>query len=154
MAATNIAFKDATRSSTEEIAGNSTTILSGDLLVVGSTGRPVKANATGEIIGIANAHVTAASDNETVAKLKANYTRSDGIQYFDFPISGGTITFVDQGKYFNLNAGGTAVDGTTESAIASYVDTVAGTAFDPVIKYQLKLEYVKSATLGTFSIAI
>lgn len=152
MAATNIAFKDVTRSSRTELAANSTTILSGDLLTVASSGYPQKAGATGAIIGIANNGVTAASDNLTVAKLKAEYTLSSGVQYFDFPVSGGTITVADQGKFYNLLSDGTAVDGATESTIESYVDTVAGTAFDPVIKYQVKLIGFKSATLCTFSI--
>lgn len=150
MAATNIAFKDVVRSSTTEVAGNSTTILQGDPVVIGSTGKPVKVNATGKIVGIANNKVTAASDNETVGLLTVNYTRIDGVQFADLPISGGTITVADEGKYFNFLSNGTAVDGATESTIAAYVDTVAGTAFDPVLTYQVRLQEFKSATLGTF----
>lgn len=153
MAATNIAFKDVTRSSLTDIAANSQTILSGDLLTVASSGYPRKAGATGAIIGIANNSVTSASDNETVAKLKVEYTLKNGIQYFDFPISGGTITVADQGKFYNLLSNGTAVDGATESTVESYVNTSdAGAAIDPVIKYQVKLEVFKSATLCAFSI--
>ncbi len=130
----NFAATDGAQNSRTEVAANTMVILSGDLLTRASSGYPRKAGATGEIIGIANNHVTSASDNETVGLLTVSYQKMNDNFYFDYAVSGGTITVVDQGKLYSMLADGTAVDGASES-------TTVG---------QLRMVKFISATLCTF----
>ncbi len=121
MAVSNFASTDGAMNSRTEVAANTMVILSGDPLTRASSGYPRKAGAT-------------ASDNETVGLLTVSYQKMNDNFYFDLPVSGGTITVVDQGKLYSMLADGTAVDGSTES-------TTVG---------QLRMVKFQSATLCTF----
>jgi len=92
--------------------------------------------AAGNISGIAMEAVTMASDNETVAKAFVNYEIPKDSTTYEVEIAGGTITVVDEGKFYDLTDSDT-VDGTSES-------TTTG---------QVKLEKFVSATKGIFTIA-
>ena len=119
------------------IASNSLVLADGDLLAK-SGGFVIKAGATGKIEGIATGAQTFASDNQTVAKTQVESVKTADDVVFEITITGGTITQADEGKFYNLTAGG-IVDGATEAA--------ASTEAAP---RQLKMEKFISATLGRF----
>lgn len=134
-----------------QLVANSEVIALNDL-VLESGGTVSGATAGSKISGIAMSAVTAAADNETVAKLEVQYSVANSNTITTLAISGGTITIADEGKYFNLSDART-VDGTTESTVKSYVNTSdAGAAVDPVITYQVELVEFISATEGKFRI--
>ena len=120
------------------IASNSLTLTDGDLLAK-SGGFVIKAGATGKIEGIAAGGQTFASDNQTVAKAQVESVKVSDDSIYEITISGGAITQADEGKFYNLTAGG-IVDGTTKA--------VASTEAAP---RQLKMENFISATKGRFS---
>lgn len=145
--------------SRSEIGGNSVSVSNGNFVSL-SGGYIIKAvDTSGRIEGIANETATMASDNQTVAKAKICYTVAQPTTEFEITISGGTVTQADVGKFYNLTSGGTAIDGTTESATGSYVNTSEsltgnaesiGSATDAVLKLQFKLVKFLSATNGIF----
>jgi len=102
--------------STSQIVANSNTIVNGDLLAL-SGGFVIKAiNTTVRpLIGCANWPVTAASDNQTVAKLKVNYTRFEPYDTRFELTTSAAIAQADVGKYYALTAAG-IVDVATASA--------------------------------------
>lgn len=136
-----------------KVAANNADFDSGTPVSIGATGA-VPSTAGTTIIGVSVSATIFASDNFTVAKANVIYVPATAGQLYNIAITGGTITIADQGKYYNLTA--TAiVDGATESAVASYVNTSdAGAAIDSVIKYQVRLERFISSTLGEFSIVL
>lgn len=146
-----VSQKSYASSSRADIGANSATINSGDFVTI-SGGFVTPATTTARIDGLSNEDVTFASDNQTVGLVKCSYTKVSPWMEVEVIISGGTITAADEGKYYALSSNGYTVDGTTESTIAAYVDTVAGTAFDPVIKYPLMLVKYISSTLGVFQV--
>lgn len=110
-------------------------------------------------VGIVWVNVTEsiyASDNQTVALKWVNFTPANNNRLYEVAITGGTVTIVDEQKYYNLTASGwDTVDGTTETTIKSYVNTSdAGGAVDPVIKMQLQLVKFVTATKSIFRIVI
>lgn len=137
-----------------DVGANSQTIASGDL-VANSGGFIIKAVDTStDIVGIANGSVTTASDNQTVAQVKVGYTRKNETHRFTLPITGGTITGADEGKFYNLTSDGAAVDGTTEATSASTVTVTGDAQTVAVANMQLKLVKYISSTSGVFTYAV
>ena len=132
------------------IGANSLSVVDGDLLSK-SGGFVVKAtNATGEIIGIAAGEQTFASNNQTVAQKRVQFVSDSNEVEYEITITGGTITQVDEGKFYNLNASGN-VDGATETTTGSFVNTSdAGAATDAVVRMQVQMVKFISATKGIF----
>jgi hypothetical protein len=131
-----------------------TTDLGGMYFVSKASNVVSKATSSAKIEGVSLTQGTFASDNQTVAQKKVEYIESKNAVQYGVTISGGTITVADEGKFYNLSDEVT-VDGTTESAastVGAYVDTVAGTAVDPVLIFQLKLVKFISATYSVFEI--
>lgn len=117
------------------IWGNSVSLVDGDLVSkVG--GFIVKTWVWVDVLGVAAGEQSFASNNETVAKARVQFVELDGYSELEMTITGGTITQADEGKYFDITAGG-LVDGATESATTG----------------QLKMERFISATKGIFTIA-
>lgn len=133
------------------IAGNSVTVVDWDL-VSKVWGFIVKAwAATWRIEWIALWGQTFASDNQTVAKAKLEYLKSDDYTEVEMAADD-TITQADEWSYFNINNTTQTVDVATKSAVEWYVDTTAGAAFDAVIKYQVKLVKFVSQTKSIYAI--
>lgn len=108
--------------------------------------------ATDRIVGVNITEALYASDNQTVAFKEVNYVSKDSWALYEVAISGGTITVVDEGKFYNLSAADT-VDGSTESTVPYYVvSNDATAAVDPVVCMQLELVKFISATKGWFRI--
>lgn len=140
-----------TSASSEGIGKNSEAVVYGNFVSL-SWGYVANATTSGQIIWIANETKTFASDNATVAKKKLNYTRISDNDEIEVGITWGTITQVDEGKFYNLSDADT-VDWTTESTVASVVDTSdTWSATDPVIYKQLELVKFISSTKGIFKI--
>lgn len=138
-----------TSRSRSSIASNSVAIANGDFLSL-SGGFLIKATTSSKIEGMANGTKTYDADNQTVDMERASYTKAGPMTEFEIVITGGTVTQADEGvSYYNLTTLN-RIDGTTESAIESYVDTVAASATDAVINMQFKLVKYLSATLGIF----
>lgn len=117
------------------IWGSSVSLVDGDLVSkVG--GFIVKTWVWVDVLWVAAGEQVFASDNETVAKARVEFIELDGYSELEMTITGWTITQADEGKYFDITAGG-LVDGATES-------TTTG---------QLKMERFISATKGIFTIA-
>ncbi len=106
-----------------------------------------------KIEGLSNSTKTFDSDNVTVDKDVLSFTKATPSLVVASEISGGTITKADEGKYYNLTDANT-VDGTTESANESFIDTTSAAAVDPVVKYQLRLVKYVSSTLGHFAVVL
>lgn len=119
----------------EWIWGNSVSVVDGDF-VSKVWGYIVAATTWVDIEWVAAGEQTFASDNQTVAKLKLQYIEADNYTEFKCAISWGTITQVDEGKYYDLTDKDT-VDWTSES-------TTTG---------QLKLVKFISATEWIFTVA-
>ena len=116
------------------IASNSLDASSGTLISLVSW----LADETGAGVDIAGVSVTEklfASDNATVALAKVTIVPADADVVYEMPITGGTITIADQGKYYDITAA-QVVDGATES-------TTTG---------QLQMVEFISATRGKFKI--
>ena len=133
-----------------KLGANSQTITNGDFVTL-SGNTVVKSVATGIIDGVSNQTITTTADNVTVAKATVSFTKVDEETEYDCTISGGTITVADEGKFFNLTAGG-VVDGATESTVASYIDTTSAAAVDAVVRFQLRMVKFISATKGIFKV--
>lgn len=118
------------------IGTNSTDTTGGDCFVLKTNEFVLKATAGSAIDGVSITQKAYASDNQTVAKAPLNYMPLDTDSLYDVTITGGTITIVDEGKYYDLSDSVT-VDGTTEN-------TTTG---------QLRLVKFVSATNSQFRIA-
>lgn len=105
---------------------------------------------TDRIIGVNQTSALFASDNQTVAMAIVDYVPKESDHYYTVAISGGTITVVDEGKFYNLASANT-VDGTTETTTPYYVDPTA-LAATPVVSMQLEMVKFISATVGVFRI--
>ena len=149
---TNILVESPRVSSRAKVALNSAVVTSGDFVSL-SGGFVTTASAGTTIVGVSNQTKTYASNNQTVAKDTLSYNVATETTVVRCSITGGTITAADEGKFYNLSTAN-VVNGTTESAVESYVDTAVGAAVDPVIKFQLKLVRFITATLGEFTIVI
>lgn len=112
-----------------------------------------KATTGTRIVWVNITETTLASDNQTVAKKEIVFMPSSIRNLYEVEITGWTITRADEWKYYNLTDADT-VDWTTETTVESYVDTVAWTAIDPVVKMQVRLVEFVSATLGRFEIVL
>lgn len=124
--------------STSQIVANSNTLVNGDLVAI-SGGFLIKAIDTTvrPLVGVANWPVTAASDNQTVAKLRCNYTRIEPYDTrFEFTTSA-AIAQADVGKFYGLTSAG-IVDVATASA------TIAA---DSVVRLE---DITSSTTTGVF----
>lgn len=111
-----------------------------------------KAGASDRVIGVNYTEDTFASDNQTVALKTVEFEPKENQMTYIVEISGGTITVVDEGKYFNLLDADT-VNGSTESTVPYFVKTDdAGAAIDPVVSMQLQMVKFISATKGEFKI--
>lgn len=77
----------------------------------------LKKTANGEnIVGISQTKIAAASNNETVAKARANYLPVNDLTKFLIPVAGETITFSANfvtGNVINLEINGVAATATT-----------------------------------------
>lgn len=129
-------FKNYTGTERTGIGANSVDTTSGDCFVTKANQFVSKAVAGGEISGVSLTQTAFASDNQTVSMLPLNYIPTDVDNLYDVTISGGTITIVDEGKYYDL-LDSVTVDGTTES-------TTTG---------QLRMVKFVSATNSQFRIA-
>lgn len=135
--------------SRSNIVSNSLALVSGDFVSLAG-GFLVKSTTTSRIEGISNGTLTVASDNQTVAKKTMSYTKASPFVEFEITISGGTVTIADEGvSFYNLTSGG-VIDGATESAVGSYVDTTSVAAVDAVVYMQFKLVKFLTATTGIF----
>ena len=94
-----------------------------------------KAAAATRIVGVNNTETTYASDNQTIALKKVVYVPAESNRTYELEITGGTITVVDETKYYNL-ADSDTVDGATES----------------LTTWQVELVEFKTATLWVFKI--
>lgn len=138
--------------SRQGIGANNLTTVAGQFFLKRTGNIVDKATAaTDRIVGVNETRALFASDNQTVAKNKVWYVPKEVPETYEVTISGGTVTADDEGKFYNLSAADT-VNGATESTVPFYVDTVAGTAIDPVISMQLELVRFISATKGEFRI--
>ena len=118
------------------IGANSVDTTGGIFFVTKTNEFVAKATAGSEISGASITQKAYASDNQTVAKAALNYIPGDVDNTYDVTISNGTITIVDEGKYYDLQSAN-VVDGTTES-------TTTG---------QLRMVKFINSTLSTFKIA-
>lgn len=89
-----------------------------------SVGNIVSGAVTGaRIVGVNNTEKVFASDNESVAKATVTYVPETANRTYKVEITGGTITVVDETKYFDLTDSDT-VDGITESLTTGQVQLV------------------------------
>ena len=95
-----------------KVMSNSLSLTGNELLSL-SDGYLVKASYTGAIIWIASGAKTATANNQTVAKEQYDYIARDDYTEYEIVINWGTITEVDVGKTYGLNAN-QEVDWTTE----------------------------------------
>ena len=104
--------------SAANIAANSAAIANGDL-VANSWGFVIKAiNTTVRpLLGVANGSITVASDNQTVGKLKVNYSRVEPYDTRFEAVTSATIVQADVGKYYALTAAGIVDVATGNAAI-------------------------------------
>lgn len=134
------------------IAANSLDLLSGATFLKRASGFISQATAAADrIVGVNTTEAVFASNNQTVAKKRVNFVPTWAARKYLVTISGGAVTEADEGKFFSLSAADT-VGGATVVTVPYYVDTVAGTAIDPVISLQLELVRFVSATQGIFRI--
>lgn len=127
----------------ERVALNSTAVQNNDFVIY-SGGFLTTASGATEIQGVSMQTKTYSATNQTVAKETLAYVAKSPEQLFRVVISGGTITAVDEGKYFSLTDART-VDGTSKGTII----------YDATTGAQIKnLQLVKfiTATLGDFKI--
>lgn len=117
-----------------DIAKNSLNVDFGQLLKYTAWTWVDVAGAGETIIGISVTDKTYDSDNYTVDKARVVYLPTDNLDEVLLPITGGTITYADEGKFYDLTTA--AVDWTSES-------TTTG---------QVKMTKFLSATLAWFRI--
>jgi len=118
------------------IGANSVDTTAGTYFVTKTNEFVALATAGSEISGVSLTQETFASDNQTVAKNQLNFIPSHVRNTYDVTISNGTVTIVDEGKYYDLQIA-TIVDGSSES-------TTTG---------QLRMVKFNSATNSVFEIA-
>lgn len=118
-----------------KVAANSVDLDEGTLVKIDG-GYITVAGAGDTIEGVSVTKNVFASDNQTVAMELATYMPANANQWYEMPITGGSVTAADVGKYFDITAA-QVVDGASESASTG----------------QLKMEQFISATRGVFSIA-
>lgn len=97
------------------IASNSLVMDIGDLIYK-SGGFISKVSTGNKPIGVSQTKKTFDSDNQTVALAKVIYTPLTEDTRLLMTITGGTITQVDEGKYFTCDSS-QRIDGTTESTV-------------------------------------
>lgn len=113
----------------------------------------IKAIATWEIYGVAERTLTAASDNQTVAKKTIPVAMKNPSMIVELTASAASLTNADVGSYFNLVVSTQLVDYATKATSKQYVNTSdAWAAVDVVIDRQLELIEVISTTVGKFAI--
>ena len=128
-------FASYTGNANDGIGANSLDTTAGQYFVTKTNEFVNKSGTTGEVSGVSLTQRTFASDNQTVAKARVEFIPNQVDISYDVTISNGTITVVDEGKYYNLMDSVT-VDGATES-------TTTG---------QLRMEKFINATLSRFRI--
>jgi len=129
-------FKTYTGTENDGIGANSVDTTTGDCFVTKTNEFVAKSTAGSEISGVSLTQKAFASDNQTVAKARLGFIPTDVDNIYDVTITGGTITVVDEGKYYDLSDSVT-VDGASES-------TTTG---------QLRMVKFVSATNSKFKIA-
>lgn len=117
-----------------DIAKNSLNVDFGQLLKYTAWTWVDAAGAGDTIIWVSVTDKTYTSDNVTVALARVTYLPSEALDEVLLPITGGTVTVADEGKFYDLTTA--HVDGTTES-------TTTG---------QVKLTKFFSASLSWFAI--
>jgi hypothetical protein len=128
-------FASYTGNELDGIGSNSVTTVAATKFVTKTNEFVALATAGSEISGASITQKAFDSDNQTVAKARLAYIPNHVDITYDCTISNGTITVVDEGKYYDLMDSVT-VDGATES-------TTTG---------QLRMVKFNSATNSTFRI--
>lgn len=129
-------FSQYTGTEDDGIGANSVDTTSGGCFVTKTNEFVAKATTGSEISGVALTQKAFASDNQTVDKKRLGFIPTTVDNIYDVTISGGTVTVVDEGKYYDL-LDSVVVDGTSES-------TTTG---------QLRMVKFVSATNSKFKIA-
>jgi hypothetical protein len=140
--------------SNAKIAANSAAILAGDPVSF-SGGFVIKSvDTSGRIEGVATHDITAASDNQTVAKSTVGYVEAVPSMRLELSCSSASLAATDEGQYFNLTSAG-IVDYATKSTAVAVVNTSdAGAATDPVIYKQVRLDKYVGQNTSTYSVVI
>ena len=107
-------FVSYTGNANDGIGANSVDTTGGRFFVTKTNEFVSKSVAGGEISGVSDTQKAFASDNQTVAKKRLQFIPTQTDVTYDVTITNGTITVVDEGKYYDLSDSVT-VDGTTES---------------------------------------
>jgi len=128
-------FASYTGNELDGIGSNSVTTVAATKFVTKTNEFVALATAGSEISGASITQKAFDADNQTVAKARLAYIPNHVDITYDCTISNGTITVVDEGKYYDLMDSVT-VDGATES-------TTTG---------QLRMVKFNSATNSTFRI--
>jgi len=128
-------FASYTGNELDGIGSNSVTTVAATKFVTKTNEFVALATAGSEISGASITQKAFDADNQTVAKARLAYIPNNVDITYDCTISNGTITVVDEGKYYDLMDSVT-VDGATES-------TTTG---------QLRMVKFNSATNSTFRI--
>jgi len=128
-------FASYTGNELDGIGSNSVTTVAATKFVTKTNEFVALATAGSEISGASITQKAFDADNQTVAKVRLAYIPNHVDITYDCTISNGTITVVDEGKYYDLMDSVT-VDGATES-------TTTG---------QLRMVKFNSATNSTFRI--
>lgn len=146
-------YKTYTGNQASGIGGNSVDTTTGDCFVTITGNIVTKATSSTPIAGVSLTQKAYTSDNQTVAQAQLGYIPKDVDASYRVTITGGTITAAKEGYYYNLSDSVT-VDGTTESAVKSTVDTTTGSdsATVPVVTHQVQLLKFVSATNSIFRI--
>ena len=129
-------FKTYTGTENDGIGTNSMDTTGGSYFVDKTNEFVLKSTAGSLIAGVSLTEKAFASDNQTVTKARCGFMPTDVDNVYDVTISTGTITVVDEGKYFDLQSAN-VVDGSSES-------TTTG---------QLRMYKFVSATNSKFTIA-
>lgn len=129
-------FASYTGNADDGIGSNSVDTTGGIKFVTKTNEFVALATAGSEISGAGITQKAFTADNQTVAKARLEFIPAQVDVTYDVTITNGTITVVDEGKYFDL-ADSVTVDGTTES-------TTTG---------QLRMVKFISATNSEFKIA-
>jgi hypothetical protein len=107
-------FASYTGNELDGIGSNSVTTVGATKFVTKTNEFVALATAGSEISGASITQKAFDSDNQTVAKARLGYIPAHVDITYDCTISNGTITVVDEGKYYDLMDSVT-VDGATES---------------------------------------
>lgn len=104
------------------VASNSLDASSGTLISLVS-GLADETGAGVDIAGVSVTEKVFASDNATVGLQKVTIVSADADVVYEMPITGGTITIADQGKFYDITAA-QVVDGVSESATTGQLQMV------------------------------